>query len=145
MNRLLASAVLFALSAPAFAATATITRMSGDVLVNQGESFQPARTGQVLSTGDRVMVPANGSTSLSFDDGCAIDLPPDTLVTIPSSSTCAGGNLASQSVTPGNGGAVGSRVGTAAGDSAFGWGAMGAIALITAFKVAEADNDTESP
>jgi hypothetical protein len=143
MKRLLACVVLLALSAPAFAATATLTSVAGNVLVNKGERFEPAQPGLVVQTGDRIMVPADGATTLTFDDGCVLNLQPDTLVTVPATSTCKGGDLATQRVTPGNNTAVGTR--PYGEDSWFGWSAIGGIVLITAWRIAESDDDTESP
>ena len=131
----------FAASGTALAATATVTRYNGNVMANEGEQFRPVQVGQVLSTGDRVMVPQGGSAHLSFDDGCDMDVQGNTLVTIPAMSTCKGGTVVSQQVTPGS--AAGSGPYYGGRDSMFGWGYIGAVVAITAYMISRDDDDDE--
>jgi len=141
MIRTFVAVAALAFSGTVLAATATITSANGGVMVNQGNGFVSAQVGQVLNTGDRVMVPAGASSSLSFDDGCALNLQPDTLVTIPAMSTCAGGQVVTQRVTPAGSTAVGTR--PYAEDSWLGWSAIGGIVLITAYMISRDDDDDD--
>lgn len=143
MKRVLAAIAAFALSAPVLAATATLSQASPGVLVNQGEQFQPAQPGQVLGTGDRVMVPGAGTALLTFDDGCQSQLQPDTLVTIPETSPCKGGQLVTQQVTPQGPTQVGVR--PHPGESWKIWSTIGTAALLLLIWDDDEDDDTESP
>jgi hypothetical protein len=151
MLRKIVLASALAVSMPVLAATATITGTSGRVLVDTGNGqFMTAQQGQVLSTGDRIMVSGAGSSSLTFDDGCVLNVQPDTLITIPSTSTCAGGLVNAQVVTPNMGMGATTVDGRVYEDSWWGWAAIAGIVLITAWKIAEADDeededDTVSP
>jgi hypothetical protein len=141
MIRTFVAVAALAASGTVFAASASITSASAGVMVNQGNGFSPAQVGQLVNTGDRILVPAGASSSISFDDGCSLQLPSDALVTVPATSTCAGATLATQRVTPAGNTAVGTRA--YAQDSWWGWAALGGIALITAYEVATSDNDDE--
>ena len=142
MLRYFAVLAAFALSSPAFAGTATVSQASPGVLVNQGELFQPVQAGQVLTAGDRVMVPAGAAATITFDDGCQSQVQPETLVTIPATSPCAGGQMVTQQVAPGN---APTQVGVRPhpGQSWLIWTTAGAAALIIAGN--ERDDDTSSP
>lgn len=50
---------------------AKLAALSGDVLVDQGQSLAPAETGMTLSPLDRVMVLDESRATLSFSDGCS--------------------------------------------------------------------------
>jgi hypothetical protein len=143
MIRTFVAVSALAFSGTLLAATATVTSASGGVMVNQGDAFRPAQVGQVLNTGDRVMVPAGASSSLSFDDGCVLQVQPDTLITIPANSTCAGGDAMAQRVTPSGSTAVGTRTAYAGEDSWFGWGYLGTVVAVTAIMIANDDNDDD--
>lgn len=109
MQRLLiVSSLVFSLGAaiPAFAA-ATLTLVEGGVKVNQGSEFVEAFEQLALQTGDRVMTLDNGRAVVTFDDGCEIEAGPNTLITVPSTSTCAGGVARTQNIAPGGTEAVG--------------------------------------
>jgi hypothetical protein len=141
MIRTFVAVAALSFSSMVFAATATITSAGPGVMVNQGNGFVQAQMGQMVNTGDRILVPAGSTSSISFSDGCTQQLPADALVTIPATSTCAGGNLAAQRVNPSGATAVGTR--PYAEDSWWGWAAIGGIVLITAYKIATADDDED--
>jgi hypothetical protein len=148
MFRTAVAIAALSLSASALAATtATITRIDGEVMVNQGEQFVAANAGQVVMTGDRLLVPQGGSLSLTFEDGCVMDVKADTLVQIPDASTCAGSAPMTQQVTPSGTGAAGGSAAAAGEDSAFGWGYLGTVLAVVLFydPGGEGDNDTASP
>ena len=151
--------ILVAIAAMAFTTTAwasaTVSRLDGGVLVNQGEHYQNAQAGQVVNPGDRFMVPAGGQATLVFDDGCTVDLPPDSLATVPEKSPCAGGDLMSQRVSPqpqqptqvGTRANAATQVGTRphAGENWLAWTFGGIVAIILISNSLEDDDDTASP
>lgn len=119
------------LSLPAFAedetgAFAKLERVSGHVLVNQGEGFVPATKGMVLKPGDRIMVQGDSQAKVEFSDECEVEIDENKMATIPSKSTCAGGSLAEQELNPGEGNAIG------AGGEGGGWPGNVAGTLIVA-------------
>lgn len=98
----LVSALLM-LALPAFAAEpplATLDRVEGTVLVNQGEAFVTAQAGQALATGDRLLVMAGGEAGLTFADGCALPVAGGSLLEVPAASPCAGATVKLQRVEP---------------------------------------------
>ncbi len=109
MNRLclfLAAAALIGPYGSAQAA-ATLTRVDGGVRVNQGAEFVEAYELLPLQTGDRIMTLQDGRVIVTFDDGCEIEAGPNTLITVPATSTCAGGVAPTQNIAPGGTEAVG--------------------------------------
>jgi len=109
-------------------AEATLTQIRGDVQVNQGSEFVAASEAMTLQPGDRVLTATDGSAHITFDDGCDLDAAPNTLITLPETSTCAGGALLAQNVAPTEAGAVGA--GSASGG--FPWRTTLLILLPTA-------------
>jgi hypothetical protein len=88
-------------------AAATLTRVDGGVRVNQGTEFVEAYELLPLQTGDRIMTLQDGRIIVTFDDGCEIEAGPNTLITVPDTSTCAGGIAPTQNIAPGGTEAVG--------------------------------------
>jgi hypothetical protein len=106
-RRLLAIALaMFATSAYA-GSVATMGAVSGDVKINQGSQFVEAQPGQAVNAGDRIMAMDHSAASITFSDGCRLDIGPDSLVTVPATSTCQGGVVQTQQIAPTNGDAVG--------------------------------------
>lgn len=62
-------------------------------MVNQGKQFVAVQPGHTLAAGDRVMVMQGGSAVLRFSDGCDVTLSGGSVVTVPETSTCAGGKM----------------------------------------------------
>ena len=85
---------------------------------NQGSEFVAASEGMVLKPGDRVMTLEDSSAVIEFDDGCDINASPNSLITLPEVSSCAGGVVLSQNVAPESVGAIGAT----AEASSFNWG-----------------------
>ena len=77
---------------------ATIDKITGKVMVNEGKAFAPGRLQQRLKPGDRVMVMDKSRTTIVFDDDCRLDIEANKLVVVPDRSTCAGGYLAEQGI-----------------------------------------------
>ena len=150
MIRSLAVAMTLALVvAPAFAQDSppplvTATQVEGSVQVNTGNGFAPLREDQVLQPGDRVMAMGGGEATLTFSDGCKLEVEEETIVTVPEESTCTGGIATVQTIAPASTGAVG---GTAAGgvDWKGFWTIAGIVIIGDAILFAEDDGDTVSP
>jgi len=109
MKRSLIALAVALITAPAMQAqaVATLTRIDGGVRVNQGSEFVAAVEKQALQTNDRVMTLDNGHAVITFDDGCEIEAGPNTMITVPATSTCAGGVARTQNIAPGGTEAVG--------------------------------------
>ncbi len=69
---LVAVSLALSVSAAASAAdnAATLTVESGTVMSSQGGDFTPAQSGQVLASGDRLMVTDKSSATLRYDNDC---------------------------------------------------------------------------
>lgn len=149
MIRSLAVAMTLALVvAPAFAQDSppplvSATEVQGSVQVNTGNGFAPLREGQVLQPGDRVMVMGNSEATLTFSDGCKLEVEEETIVTVPEKSTCAGGIATVQTIAPASTGAVGGYAGGV--DWKGFWTIAGIVIVGDAILFAEDDNDTVSP
>jgi hypothetical protein len=141
------------LSTSAYAeSVATMGDISGDVKINQGTQFVEAQAGQAVNAGDRIMVMENSATSITFSDGCKMDISGGSLVTVPATSTCKGGVAQSQQIAPANGDAVGNvPAGNAAGavDTAnsFDWDYLGTAVIVACLMFCgnEDNNNTVSP
>ncbi len=145
MNRsalLLCTLVLAGLASTVQAA-ATLTRVTGGVRVNQGAEFVEAFEDLALQAGDRIMTLDDGRARITFDDGCDLEAGPNTMITVPETSTCAGGQAITQNIAPGSSEAVGAT-------QSFNWRRALLIALPVAAAVAiyehnRDDDPTVSP
>jgi hypothetical protein len=148
MSKLLASAVLgfgFAFAATAAeppASIAAISKIDGQVMVNQGQDFAPAQVGMRLKPGDRIMVQEDSEVTLNFDDECRLEVDENKLVTVPDRSTCAGAVLAEQPLTPEGGEAIGSGVTHGNGGVAV---MVAVVAAIDIWAISEGDDELVSP
>jgi hypothetical protein len=143
MKRLAIAALCTLIAAPAIAAdtVATLSRADGTVRVNQGSEFVDAVESLRLQAGDRIMTMSDGRAIVTFLDGCELEAGPNTLITVPELSTCAGGLARAQNIAP----AAAEPVGAGSG---FNW----RTALLIAIPVAGAaaviidnNNDDDSP
>jgi hypothetical protein len=78
-------------------------RVTGEVLVNQGQGFRPATSGVVLHPGDRILVPLNGQAGLTYSGGCGVVLGGGSLATISNVTPCQGGSHNAGIITSGGG------------------------------------------
>jgi hypothetical protein len=88
-----ATVALVALATSAFAGdgAVSLSKVSGDVLVNQGHGFHPATPGMTLHPGDRVLVTVNGAAGLNWSGGCGVALSGGSLATISGATPCTAG------------------------------------------------------
>ena len=117
---------------------ATIDKITGKVMVNEGKAFAPGRLQQRLKPGDRVMVMDKSTATIVFDDDCRLTVEANKLVVVPDRSTCAGGYLAEQGINPGGAGAIGGS-GVSSGQALL---PVAAAVIITAVVL---DEDDASP
>ena len=140
------SAVLFSFGLAFSAAAAenpqpssTLTKMEGKVSVNTGKEFVPGLLDMRLKEGDRVMTGNDSGATIVFDDKCRLEIEENKLVTLPDSSTCAGGVLVQQGIEPGGATAIGATGGRSA------WPIVAAVVIGGALLFNEDERDTCSP
>ncbi|HYG26563.1 MAG TPA: hypothetical protein VD906_06635 [Caulobacteraceae bacterium] len=127
------------------AQSAKLANVSGSVLVNQNGRFAPAKAATTLRAGDRVLA-MNGAASLTYANGCKIDVAPRSMVTISDAACGAEGNVLKTQYTEGEGVYEGQRGRfyidrTAAGDF---WMFIGFGVLATAVTLAAIADDEGS-
>jgi len=69
----------------------------GSLVINQGQGFQPVNTRIDANVGDSVMVSPGGSATVTYDDGCSVNVEPGSVATIAPISPCAAGSYAATS------------------------------------------------
>jgi hypothetical protein len=137
--------MLFALASEAHAdSVATMGRTAGDVKINQGIEFVQAEPGQAVNAGDRILVMEGGSASITYSDGCVLQISGGSLVTVPATSTCKGAQLRRQQIAPADSGPIGAG-GSYSTLNTVGWIWVGAAAACAAFCESENNNNTASP
>lgn len=79
-------------NAKVFAASTSVTVLSGDVFVRQGASdYVAAFDGMVLNEGDTIRTGADARAVLTYFEGSTVTLEPDTQLTIENAATLADG------------------------------------------------------
>lgn len=66
----------------------------GDLTVNEGHGFKPVASRTAANVGDSVMVGPGGSATITYEDGCKVDVRPGAVMTIAPLSPCASGSNA---------------------------------------------------
>jgi hypothetical protein len=67
---------------PALAA-ATVQVVQGQVSVNQGQGYKQVVAPSAVSTGDKVMAAPSSRGKIVYADGCAVDVYPGAVVSVP--------------------------------------------------------------
>jgi hypothetical protein len=148
--------IVLALAAGSAAAAdydAKISRISGNVLVSQNETYQTAREGMLLNAGDRLMVMDGGEMMLTYSDGCTSTFAERKIVQINAQSTCQGAQAVVKSVEPmyvdsAPGGVAAAEQGTILGMSTTTATVVGVGALavgVNAYNNSNDDNPPASP
>lgn len=70
---------------------ATVSSVSGELLVNQGAGYKAMSGAATLAAGSLVMVGAGGSAQIAYEDGCIIDVTPGKVELVGVQSPCAAG------------------------------------------------------
>lgn len=73
---------------------ATLQPGQGSLVINQGEGFQPVNGRIDANVGDSVMVAPGGTATVTYADGCTVDVQPGAVTTIAPISPCASGSNA---------------------------------------------------
>ena len=96
------SGMLAALVVVLCAEAAEIRPIHGQVLVNEGSGYRAIDGPVRLKVGDAAIAAPQGLGSLSYDDGCTIDVNPATIAWISAQSPCAadGARALSQDPAP---------------------------------------------
>jgi len=87
MIRLVASAVAIVAFASA-ASAATLSDVSGSVLVDSGKGFKKVSAASDVPVGSRVMVTRGGKAMLAYADGCKKTLAANSITTVVKSGAC---------------------------------------------------------
>lgn len=86
----LISAAMFSITCvSAQAAGTSIASLEGNVMVNQGESYQTGHQGMLLKQGDRIMIMEGAKLSLSYSDGCHFTFKSSQIIEVGDVSVCA--------------------------------------------------------
>lgn len=100
MIRLMASTIL-AVGLVSAASAATLTGVSGPVLVDSGKGFVKVSANAEIPAGSRVMISKGGQAVLAYADGCSKTLGANTITTVVGSGACnAPAQVASQNPAP---------------------------------------------
>jgi hypothetical protein len=137
--------ILFAVASMAHASVATMGQTVGDVKINQGVQFVTALPGQAVNAGDRILVMEGGAASITYSDGCKMNISGGSLVTVPATSACKGAQVDRQQIAPSERGAVGAEIGDYDTVNTVGWIWMGTVAACFIFCETESDHNTVSP
>jgi len=69
------------ISSPTLAATVEV--LQGQVSINQGQGYKQVAAASDVSTGDQVMAAPGSRGKIVYADGCAVDVYPGAVVTVP--------------------------------------------------------------
>lgn len=67
---------------------ANLSEPQGRVLVNQGEEYVIGRTGMSLYSGDRIVTMDSSTVSVAYSNGCSVDLPENSQLTLTKPDEC---------------------------------------------------------
>ena len=70
------------------ARAALLQDISGNVVVNRGEGFEPVKGSVELATGDQVVVGPGGTATLSYGGGCNVPVAPEAVVSVSAKAPC---------------------------------------------------------
>lgn len=126
-------------------ANSTLRQIKGNVSVNEGREFSPAKPEMRLKPGDRIMAQGGSGATLVFDDSCSLDIEANKLVTVPDQSTCKCGLLLTQGLTPVGGPAIGGEVISNGAGAAIAGGIIAVDLCLTVFCTEDDNNDSVSP
>jgi len=82
------------------AVIATIAKVSGTVMINQGKAYVSARTGIQLHAGNRIVTMEKASVSVMYNDGCVQTLAENNLLTVRTATECSAKTAQVQSAGP---------------------------------------------
>ena len=86
----IAVAAFILASSSAFAAESqtSLSKINGEVMVSQGQSYINAQEGMQLNTGDQLMVMEGGQATIEYADGCMHKLESNAVFRVSEQSAC---------------------------------------------------------
>ncbi len=75
---------------------ATVEPLHGQISINQGQGFHQIDGAAELKAGDSVIVSPGGTATVSYADGCNVDLKPGAVMVIAALSPCTSGSYAQE-------------------------------------------------
>jgi len=92
LHRALCIGCTLLMSGPSWAAM--VEPGYGDLTINRGQGFKPVTSRINANVGDSVMVGPGGAATVTYDDGCQVNVQPGAVTTIAPLSPCASGSNA---------------------------------------------------
>ena len=92
------AALVFA--SPALAAT--VSPLQGEVWINHGQGYQRVNGQMEARVGDSVMVGPQGLASITYSDGCTVEVKPVAVQAVGELSPCTSGSVAQQNTNTDN-------------------------------------------
>lgn len=83
-----AIAVVFASGSALAAPAATLSNISGSVMIDSGKGFQKISASSEVAPGSRVLVSKGGSAVLAYAAGCSKSLQANTITTVAGADAC---------------------------------------------------------
>ena len=82
-------AVMFCVLLGSAAHSATLEQVSGDIAINRGSGYLPAKGFAVLKSGDTIMASPGASAEVVYDSNCRVSVEPGVLHVVAAKSPCA--------------------------------------------------------
>ncbi len=130
---------------------AKLTNLNGSVMVNDGVRYQPAKPGQTLPIGTKIMVPQGGKANLVFSNGCVKPIQQNSILTINSlnnvpsnTKDCASSFVQERAYQVATTGNV-PPPSAAGGGGAIGGALLGIVAVAGAIAVDSGDDNNNRP
>ncbi|HWJ73500.1 MAG TPA: hypothetical protein VNX29_10075 [Kaistia sp.] len=112
------------------ASAATLSGVSGPVLVDSGKGFVKVSANAEVAPGNRVMISKGGKAVLAYADGCSKALGQNTVTTVVASGACtASAQVAGQAGVVAGGAGLGTAAGGTSVAVALGVGAAVAVGV----------------
>jgi len=83
---------------------ATVSPLQGEVWINHGQGYQRVNGQLEGKVGDAVMVGSQGRATITYADGCTVEVKPMAVETVGELSPCTSGASAQQNPNPDTGG-----------------------------------------
>ena len=84
---------------------AVLQNVTGNVVVNKGQGFEPARNNTEVLPGDQVVIGPGAGAVLNYSAGCSVPVPMETVVTVSAQAPCTAGKSGAPGETAATNGA----------------------------------------
>lgn len=140
------SALPLLASAEAPVVVAKLTKIEGNVMVNQGVNYGAAKPGMELKTGAKVVTTKNSSVAIVYNNGCIKQVKPNSILSVGPAAECTNNQIKERAY-------VAEAVGETATDApppaagsfgvvgGLGWVAPASFGLVAAAGIAGSNND----